>query len=393
LKIHQVEDSMSVNERLHVPSPPIEEGKHSRFRIVTGDVNTDTVQDQPRKEHALVVIGKRSVGFSKELWNLGRGLFKLAGPMRRHLYVLLAYNVSIATFVVLEARMIEWMLRAFGWHLLPPMILLWCLSLAALIKGSPRVFEFFRARYVVSYLEPQFMERVSLLCIDGSHPNGTAPLETKNNGATISQNARQVAFGLLQMYLREPINIIVVCGGCLANIIPRSLALSGLVLIGMIVVFCIVMLTDARLYKLRADVRNREFSVNSKENKHHNDTHHSAREITLTKRIMKMHWNLWSSVYVPTGMQKSRYDIARDFAVVVTEAVGFAFVAWWIIGGYISVGEFVSFTSLVVSGMITFSTALVNIQQPLADNRETIRLLGQLTNIGFGIEHPRNIVA
>lgn len=330
----------------------------------------------------------RFVEWIREMPGIIRGLYALAHPLRRQLCVIFLFNVAIAIWETAQPLIVKMSidelspastyLKAFLVITIPMIVL-------AVPHGI--VLPFFRDLYMAWHFRPLFEKHVGMLCLDTTPENGIYPEELNGKRAPIAQEGRTAALGLTEILLRDPafaIRGIAVLGGLLL----ASPILALIVMLGMLADLFVTVLMDERLFRPYALQREFQFRVRSIEYKAFDEAADPAEKQRLRKAC-EAEWDNYIEATRNAEKWRLIYQMpVRETISLISRATGMLLVAWWVLHGTASIGDYYFITQLASRANDPLFVIL-GIQQNVMTTRESLRRLGMLCNIDFSIVRPK----
>jgi ABC-type multidrug transport system fused ATPase/permease subunit len=343
-------------------------------------------------EATLAAVLRRSAEWVNEAPGLARGLWELAHPLKWKFAVIFGFNIVIAIWETIQPFILAWGVDSFAARV-PYLDIVAIIVFPVLAIGLPHgiVLPLARDLYAAWFVKPQYEKRVGLLCFERSQSARRATTgELYGKKAPIAQEGRLVAYQLTEMLLRDPafairgVTVLVI-------LLFKSPILVGILLIGMFADLFITVLMDARLFVPYAMMREHQFRIRGLEFdlldcdprrrldslKRHTQTADYERE-----------WDAYvrATQYAETRRLIYQLPIREGISTVIRIAV-MLLIGWWVHIGDISIGDYILFTSLAGRANDPL-WVILGIQQQIMTTRESLRRLGLLCGVDFGIERP-----
>jgi len=343
---------------------------------------------------ALAAIIRRSAEWISEASGLARGLAELAAPLKWHLAVVFGFNAAIAVWETVQPFILAWGVDTFEARV-PYLQIAAVIVFPVLAIGLPQgiVLPFARDLYAAWFVKPQYERRVGLLCLERARSTvraRTAELDGKQ--APIAQEGRLAAYQLTEMLLRDPafaIRGVVV----LAILLFKSPILVGILIVGMVADLIVTLLMDARLSAPYAMLREHQFRLRGLEYQlldgaSYDADHASGVEREARLSTYQREWDAYVHATRFAEMRRLVYQlpIREGISTMVRIAV-MLMVGWWVHTGEVSIGDYILFTSLAGRANDPLFVFL-GFQQQIMTTRESLRRLGLLCGIHFGIARP-----
>jgi ABC-type multidrug transport system fused ATPase/permease subunit len=341
----------------------------------------------------LAAVFRRSAEWFNEAPGLARGLWELAQPLKWHFAVVFGFNLIIAVWETIQPFILAWGVDSFAAKV-PYLDIVAITVFPVLAIALPHgiVLPLARDLYASWFVKPRYEKRVGLLCFEQDQSARWATTaEVEGKKAPIAQEGRLVAYQLTEMLLRDP--AFAVRGVTVLVILAfKSLILVGILLIGMFADLFITMLMDARLFVPYAMMREHQFRIRGLEYEllDHPDPH---RPVDVGKRNAQTadyerEWDAYvrAAQYAETRRLIYQLPIREGISTVIRIVV-MLLVGWWVHVGDISIGDYILFTSLAGRANDPLWVFL-GIQQQIMTTRESLRRLGLLCGVDFGIERP-----
>ena len=329
----------------------------------------------------------RSVEWAHEAPGMGRGLWELARPLKWNFAVIFGLNVAISVWETVQPFILAWGIDSFA-ERAPYLDIVAVIVFPALAIGLPHgiVLPLVRDLYAAWFVKPRYEKLVGLLCFKRRR---AAPPGLVGKKAPIAQEGRIAAYQLTEMLLRDPafalrgIAVLVI-------LFFKSPILDGVLLIGMFADLFITVLMDARLFTPYAELREHQFRLRGLE---YQLLDADPRELGGAEDLArgatyKQEWDAYvrATQFVEARRLIYQLPIREGISTVVRIAV-MLLVGWWVHIGDVSIGDYILFTSL--AGRATDPLWVVlGIQQQIMTTRESLRRLGLLCGIDFGIRPP-----
>jgi len=335
---------------------------------------------------------RRSGEWTAEIPQLARGLARLAAPLRWHMAVIFLFNIAIALWETIQPFILAWGVDAFGANA-PYLEVVAIIVLPVLAIGLPQgiILPLGRELYSAWFVKPQFEKQVGLLCLAHDRsPERCLDPEIVGKRAPIAQEGRVVAYQLIDMLLRDPafaVRGLFVMGALLF----QSPVLVSVLLIGMVADLCITLLMDTRLLhpyakqnELRFRVRGLEYEIlDGERGSMASYWQQQARTATCERE-----WDEYVKASRSVETRRLLYQLPlREGISLVVRIASMLLVGWWVHVGSISIGEYILFTQLAGRANDPLYV-FFGMQQQIMTTRESLRRLGLLCGIDFGISPP-----
>jgi ABC-type multidrug transport system fused ATPase/permease subunit len=348
----------------------------------------------------LITVDDRSIGYvfkrcrewMVEFPGLVRGLYELARPFRWHLAVLLGFNACIAAWETIQPMILAWGVDTFAAKV-PFIEMVAIIVYPILTIAIPHgvILPLFRDMYELWFIKPQFEKYVSLLCLKRSHSGdlSTHP-EVLGRRAPVAQEGRTVAYGLIAMLVRDPAFALrgLVVFVVLSWMSPPLLAL---LLFGIVADLLITLIMDARLFRPYALQQEHEFRVRGLEFKLLDGTRDETSDASQKHAEYSDCAQAWDHYVGATRFAEMRRMIfqtpIRETVSQLVRIGSMVLVAWWVHTDQVSVGEYIFFVQLAGRANDPLYVFL-GFQSKFMTTRESVRRLGLLTGIDFGLAKP-----
>jgi ABC-type bacteriocin/lantibiotic exporter with double-glycine peptidase domain len=344
-----------------------------------------------RRTTLAAVLG-RSVEWLNEAPGLVRGLAELAWPLRWNFAIVFGFNVVIAVWETIQPFILAWGVDSFEARV-PYLQIVAIIVLPVVAIGLPHgiALPFARDLYAAWFVKPRYERLVGLLCFErGRSATRATTAELDGKKAPIAQEGRLVAYQLTEMLLRDPafaIRGVVV----LTILLFKSPILVGVLLIGMVADLFVTMLMDARLFMPYAVLREHQFRLRGLEYQlldAHPRDHASSAEREARSSDYEHEWDAYvrAAQFVESRRLIYQLPVREGISTIIRVAV-MLLVGWWVHVGDISIGDYILFTSLAGRANDPLWVFL-GVQQQIMTTRESLRRLGLLCGVNFGIERP-----
>jgi ABC-type multidrug transport system fused ATPase/permease subunit len=339
----------------------------------------------------LAAVLRRSAEWVNEAPGLARGLWDLARPLKWNFAVVLGFNLVIAIWETIQPFILAWGVDSFAAEV-PYLDIVAIIVFPVLAIGLPHgiVLPLARDLYSAWFVKPRYEKLVGLLCFRRGQTTARATsAELDGKKAPIAQEGRLVAYQLTEMLLRDPafavrgVTVLVI-------LFFKSPILVGVLLVGMLADLFVTMLMDARLFVPYAVLREHQFRLRGIEYElldaapyNSGNPEHRARAA-----VYEREWDAYvrATQFVETRRLIYQLPIREGISTVIRVAV-MLLVGWWVHCGQVSIGDYILFTSLAGRANDPLWVFL-GIQQQIMTTRESLRRLGLLCGIDFGIERP-----
>jgi ABC-type multidrug transport system fused ATPase/permease subunit len=355
------------------------------------------LEDSASLEGARLALGgttlsallRRSADWVNEAPGLARGLWELAEPFKWHFAVVFGFNLVIAVWETIQPFILAWGVDSFAAKV-PYLDIIAITVFPVLAIGLPHgiVLPLARDLYAAWFVKPRYEKRLGLLCFErGRSARRATTGEIDGKKAPIAQEGRLVAYQLTEMLLRDPafaIRGITV----LAILAFKSPILVGILLVGMVADLVITLLMDARLFLPYAMMREHQFRIRGLEFELLDADPRRPIERSAQTADCEREWDAYvrAAQYAETRRLIYQLPIREGISTVIRVGV-MLLVGWWVHVGDISIGDYILFTSL--GGRANDPLwVFLGIQQQIMTTRESLRRLGLLCGISFGIERP-----
>jgi ABC-type multidrug transport system fused ATPase/permease subunit len=339
----------------------------------------------------LAQVLERSVEWVGEAPQLVRGLWELAKPLKWNFAVVFGLNIVISIWETVQPFILAWGVDSFAAQV-PYLDIVAIIVFPALAIGLPHgiVLPLARDLYAAWFVKPRYEKLVGLLCFRRSQAARWAiPAELEGKKAPIAQEGRLAAYQLTEMLLRDPafafrgIAVLVI-------LFFKSPVLVGVLLIGMVADLFITVLMDARLFTPYARLREHQFRLRGLEYQllDANPFEQGGAEHAARSSAYEREWDAYvrATQFVETRRLIYQLPIREGISTVIRIAV-MLLVGWWVNVGDVSIGDYILFTSLAGRASDPLWVFL-GIQQQIMTTRESLRRLGLLCGIDFGIKRP-----
>ena len=346
-----------------------------------------------QSRRSLAAVFRRSAEWVNEAPGLVRGLAELAWPLKWHFAVVFAFNAVIAIWETIQPFILAWGVDTFEARV-PYLEIVAIIVLPVLAIGLPHGIFLPLARdlYAAWFVKPRYEKRVGLLCFERDHSSVRATMaELDGKKAPIAQEGRLAAYQLTEMLLRDPafaLRGVVVLGVLLF----KSPILVGVLLIGMIADLWVTMLMDARLFMPYAVLREHQFRLRGLEyqllDAEPCGHRHGIAERAARTSAYEQEWDAYvrATRFVETRRLIYQLPVREGVSTMVRVAV-MLMVGWWVHVGDVSIGDYILFTSLAGRANDPLWVFL-GFQGQIMTTRDTLRRLGLLGGIDFGIVRP-----
>jgi ABC-type multidrug transport system fused ATPase/permease subunit len=343
---------------------------------------------------SLAAVFKRGGEWTREVpWLIG-GLYELAKPLRWHLAVVFGLNVCIAAWETIQPMIFAWGVDTFEAKV-PYLQMAAIVVFPVLALSVPHgiLLPFLRDLYQVWFVKPRFERHVGLLCLsrDRSHARSLDP-ELKGRKAPIIQEGRDAAYGLIDMLIRDPAFALrgLVVLGVLYFMSP---ILVSLLFLGIVADLFVTLLMDARLFRPYALQQEHMFRIRGIEYQLLDGV--EAAEGSLQKRADLRHyeeeWDRYVRATRYAELRRLIYQLpVRETISLIVRIGSMLLVAWWVHTGEVSIGQYIFFVQLAGRANDPLYVFL-GLQQKIMTTRESLRRLGLLTGIDFGIARPTGL--
>jgi len=173
----------------------------------------------------------------------------------------------------------------------------------------------------------------------------------------------------------------------------RSPILVAILFVGMVADLFVTMLMDARLLMPYAVLREHQFCLRGLEYQFLDGNPGAAAgasgaEQATRLSVCEREWDAYvrATRFVETRRLVYQLPLREGVSTVIRVAV-MLMVGWWVHTGEVSVGDYILFTSLAGRANDPLWVFL-GFQQQIMITRESLRRLGLLCGIDFGIERP-----
>ncbi len=339
----------------------------------------------------LAAVFRRSAEWVNEAPGLARGLWDLAKPLKWNFAVVFGFNVVIAVWETVQPFILAWGVDSFAARV-PYLDIVAVIVFPVLAIGLPHgiVLPLARDLYAAWFVKPRYEKVVGLLCFRRGHAAVRATAgELDGKKAPIAQEGRLVAYQLTEMLLRDPafairgVTVLVI-------LFFKSPVLVGVLLIGMFADLFITMLMDARLFVPYAVLREHQFRLRGLEYQllDADPRDRGNAEQAARASAYEREWDAYvrATQFVETRRLIYQLPIREGISTVIRVAV-MLLVGWWVHAGEVSIGDYILFTSLAGRANDPLWVFL-GIQQQIMTTRESLRRLGLLCGVDFGIERP-----
>jgi ABC-type multidrug transport system fused ATPase/permease subunit len=340
---------------------------------------------------AMGEVLERSIEWVHEAPAMGRGLWELARPLRWNFAVIFSLNVVISVWETVQPFILAWGIDSFA-ERVPYLDIVAVIVFPALAIGLPHgiVLPLARDLYAAWFVKPRYEKLVGLLCFERRHAAAWAtPPELSGKKAPIAQEGRLAAYQLTEMLLRDPafalrgITVLVI-------LFFKSPILVGVLLVGMFADLVITVLMDARLSQPYAVLREHQFRLRGLEYQllDADPGEPGSAEDLARSATYEQEWDAYvrATQFVETRRLIYQLPIREGISTTMRIAV-MLLVGWWVHIGDVSIGDYVLITSL--AGRATDPLwVFLGIQQQIMTTRESLRRLGLLCGIDFGIRPP-----
>src|SRR5262245_59770427 len=337
----------------------------------------------------LAAVFRRTLTWVDEAAGLARGLAVLAWPLKWHFAAILAFNIVIAGWETIQPFILAWGVDSFEAKV-PYLEIIAVIVFPVLVIGLPHgiLLPFARDLYAAWFVKPVYEKRVGMLCL-ARNADKSAVAELDGKKAPIAQEGRIAAYQLTEMLLRDP--AFAARGAVVLFILLfKSPILVGILFIGMIADLFVTMLMDARLLMPYAMLREHQFRLRGLEyqfldgsSEHTDDAEQQARLSACERE-----WDAYvrASRFVETRRLMYQLPLREGISTAIRVGV-MLMVGWWVHTGDVSVGDYILFTSLAGRANDPLWVFL-GFQGQIMQTRESLRRLGLLCSIDFGIERP-----
>jgi len=347
------------------------------------------------KGATLSAVFKRCGEWTREVPGLIRGLYRLAEPMRWHLAVVLAFNACIAAWETIQPIILAWGVDTFEAKV-PYLQMAAIIVVPVLAIAVPHgiVLPFIRDLYQVWFVKPKFERHVGLLCVKRDQsPERSLHAEVQGRKAPIVQEGRDAAYGLIEMLIRDPAFALrgLVVLGILYFMSP---ILVGLLFVGILADLWVTLLMDTRLFRPYAVQQEHMFRIRGIEYQLLDgglDAGHDAYAKQAELRHYEHEWDGYVRATRYAELRRLIYQLPiRETISLIVRIGSMLLVAWWVHTGEVSIGQYIFFVQLAGRANDPLYVFL-GLQQKIMTTRESLRRLGLLTGIDFGIVRPADI--
>ena len=334
---------------------------------------------------------RRSSEWTKEIPGLVKGLAKLAAPFKWHFAVIFGFNTAIALWETVQPFILAWGVDTFG-EKAPYLEIVAIIVFPVLAIGVPHgiLLPLCRDIYAAWFVKPRFEKHAGLLCLARDRsPGRSLEPELVGRKAPIAQEGRDAAYQLIDMLLRDPAfalrGLIV-----MAVLFFKSPALLALLCVGIFADLWVTLLMDTRLFSPYAAKQAHQFRVRGLE---YRLLDSQARPVPGPARTDELaacerEWDDYVTVsrFVETRRIFYQLPIREGISLIVRIGI-MMMVGWWVHVGQVSIGEYILFTQLAGRANDPLYV-FFGMQQQIMTTRESLRRLGLLCGIDFGIRRP-----
>jgi ABC-type multidrug transport system fused ATPase/permease subunit len=340
----------------------------------------------------VAAVLRRSAEWFDEAPGLARGLWELAQPFKWHFAVIFGSNIIIAVWETIQPFILAWGVDSFAAKV-PYLDIVAIIVFPVLAIGLPHgiMLPLVRDLYAAWFVKPRYEKRIGLLCFErGRSARRATTSEVDGKKAPIAQEGRLVAYQLTEMLLRDP--AFAIRGVTVLVILAfKSPILVGILLIGMLADLFITMLMDARLFVPYAMMREHQFRIRGLEFDLLDADPRRLPELSKRNAEAARYEREWDAYVRAAQFAETRrliyqLPIREGISTVIRVGV-MLLVGWWVHVGDISIGDYILFTSLAGRANDPLWVFL-GIQQQIMTTRESLRRLGLLCGVDFGIERP-----
>jgi ABC-type multidrug transport system fused ATPase/permease subunit len=251
-----------------------------------------------------------------------------------------------------------------------------------------------RDLYELWFIKPNFEKHVSLLCLHRNHSGAIVDHpEISRRRAPIAQEGRTVAYDLVAMMVRDPAFAL---RGLVVFVILSWMSppLLALLLVGIVLDLLITLVMDARLFRPYALQQEHEFRLRGLEFQFLDEQRRTPEDASEQNAEIAACSDAWDRYIGATRFAEMRRMI---FQTPIRETVSqlvrigcMVLVAWWVHTDRVTVGEYIFFVQLAGRANDPLYVFL-GFQNKFMTTRESIRRLGLLTGIDFGLSRPREL--
>lgn len=320
--------------------------------------------------------------FIHEIPDIVRGLWNLAKPFKWPMLAILALNVVIAVWETAIPFMLTVSVDAFKMNSK-------YIETVAMITATVMAIQFpqgiilpaVRELIAVRYLRPQFESEVGRRSEEYKQSQGKeSSSELTETGGPVLEGGRSAAYALIDILLRDPAFALrgVVL---LAALWFTSPVLVMILLLGMVLDAFITFHMDAKLLKLYASQLEHRFQMRGLENRI------LDQEINEKGRYQRSRDDFISATRSVETRRIFYQSFLRAPVGIAFQLVTMAVVAGWVYEGSVTVGEYIWFTQAATRAHDPLNV-FFNLQNHVMTNRESLRRLGLLTGVDFGLKKP-----
>ena len=334
---------------------------------------------------AVATLIRRSAAWANEASGLTRGLCELAWPLRWYFAAIFGFNLGIAIWETVQPFILAWGVDTFEARV-PYLEVAAVIVLPVLAISLPQgiLLPFARDLYAAWFVKPQYEKRVGMLCLEQNRSR-TSWSELSGKKAPIAQDGRLAAYQLTEMLLRDPAFAargVVVLG----ILLFKSPLLVGILVVGMAADLVVTMLMDARLSTPYAVLREHQFRLRGLEYQLLDGG--SGDRDGESESTYEREWDAYIQATRFVELRRLVYQLPIREGISTAIRIGvMLMVGWWVHTGAVSIGDYILFTSLAGRAndpLVVF----LGFQQQIMTTRESLRRLGLLCGIHFGIERP-----
>ena len=353
------------------------------------------VPREVQRAPSLGAVFKRSAEWTREMPGIVRGLYSLAAPFRWHLLVIFGFNAVIAAWETAQPIILAWGVDTFEARV-PYIEMMAIIIVPVLAIAVPHgiVLPFLRDLYALWFVKPKYEKHISLLCLKRDRsPERSRAAEVQGRKAPIVQEGREASYALIDMLMRDPafaVRGLVV----LVVLYFMSPILVGLLFVGIVADLWVTLLMDARLFRPYAEQQEHQFRVRGLEYKLLDGAAEPGRDGDAKAAELghcEQEWDRYVHATRYAEMRRMIYQQpVRETISQIVRIGCMLLVAWWVHTDQVSIGEYIFFVQLAGRANDPLYV-FFGLQQRIMTSRESLRRLGLLCGVDFGIVKPGDI--
>ncbi len=345
------------------------------------------IRQMPRRllERLMLVLSlvfRRAHEWRTEVPGIISGLLILAQPFRRQTGIIFLMNALAALWDAIQPLIFKWGVDQFPGASFFQVLALVMISIVMIDAPHSIIVPFFRDLYLARNFRPYFEKHLSLLCLQAG--SDRADGEVSGREAPIAQEGRLVALNLTEMLFRDPVFILrgFVLIGILGWMSPTLLLV---VFCGMVADLFVILLMDEELKRPYASKNEAMFQIREHEFLVY-DPAHFQKERTIED------CRSWWQRYVRATREAETWRLiyqlpVRGIIALTWKATAMIIIGSWVANGTATAGDYAWFVSMCLKASDPL-VVIFSVQQSVMTSRESLRRLGLLTGIDFGVSRP-----